>query len=98
MASEVAYDRRMKIRESWAAHWASRGRWEEGKIWTQDELDKILKSSSPPSQTELMAAMNSTSRVVVRFVMGRPTGEWREKIIKENEREFLLLSTLAFDI
>jgi hypothetical protein len=83
MATESAAKRRMEIRQSWASHWASRGRWDEGQVWSPEEL-ALHKTSGIGSQN----MTNPTSRVVVRFVLGRPEPAWRESIRQEMNREF----------
>lgn len=74
MASEKAAIQRQAIRESWAGHWASRGRWDEGQIWNPSEMNE----TSLPDNIR-----NPTSRVVVRFIMGWPTPEFRAAIREE---------------
>lgn len=74
MASEKAAKRRNQIRNSWASHWASRGRWATGGVLTQDELRSHAGNPN---------ALDPTARTVVRFVMGHPRPEWRERIQQE---------------
>jgi hypothetical protein len=79
MASEEAAKRRMDIRNSWASHWASRGHWKTGGIWSHSEMDTLGEN-----------IMNPTSRLVVRFVMGWPQPEFRDAIRKEIQGEAII--------
>ena len=74
VASHKAAKRRKQIRDSWASHWASRGRWATGGVLTQSELRAYEKNAN---------ILDPTARTVVRFVMGRPKPEWKERIQQE---------------